>query len=238
MTEFVDYHNTDNGNATGVSLGKWLTTCGSAEELRAFFLNLDSAMKYIHDKGYFIESFDPDDIEILNNSISQVRFDLLDAMPDDFQIRRDIVKENIRLSAFLQIGIYANCLQYLRPEFLKSNFDDFAQFLPEGDIPYYRGVIERNASVYFTDFALEKKQRDLVALENEVNGNEKGKQLVKDNDVNSMFKNYDSMNSRVNDRIYKQLSSMSDGAFISFLVIPGVLLLISVVMIVIVLLAK
>ena len=223
MTEFVDYHNTDNGNATGVSLGKWLTTCGSAEELRAFFLNLDSAMKYIHDKGYFIESF---------------RFDLLDAMPDDFQIRRDIVKENIRLSAFLQIGIYANCLQYLRPEFLKSNFDDFAQFLPEGDIPYYRGVIERNASVYFTDFALEKKKRDLVALENEVNGNEKGKQLVKDNDVNSMFKNYDSMNSRVNDRIYKQLSSMSDGAFISFLVIPGVLLLISVVMIVIVLLAK
>ena len=47
------------------------------EELRTVFFNMDLAMKYIHEKGYCIKSFDLNEIEILNNSPKQVKFNTL-----------------------------------------------------------------------------------------------------------------------------------------------------------------
>lgn len=238
MEEF-NYHRADSRIKNDISLSSFLTSGEiDMERLRSLFINMDSAMKYIHNKGYFIDSFDPDDIHILNNSLAQIRFDELSAMPNDFVTKKAIVKENIKISSFLQIGIYANCLQYLNPSFLKSNFDDFAQFLPEGDVPYYRGIIERDASVYFSEYALEKRRRDLEALENELGGQEAGRALVKSTPAGALYQPGDTMNTKVNDNIYKQLANMSDAAFVSFLVIPCVLIIISIVMVVVTLLAK
>ena len=76
-----------------------------------------------------------------------------------------MIKEDIFNSSLIQVGIYSKSLKYLNPEFLKENFDDFPQFIPQGDVPYYRGVIQRGASVYFCEFALEKRKRDLEDLE-------------------------------------------------------------------------
>ena len=71
-------------------------------------------------------------------------------------------------------------MKYLNPDFVKENFDEFAQFIPSGDVPYYRGVIQRGASVYFCEFALEKRNRDLADLEKQLGeGDGKGKQLMK-----------------------------------------------------------
>ena len=135
-----------------ITLRDWLINYYNSGDLGLLFANLDSAMKYIHNKGYCIRSFNPRDVEILNNSLNQIRFNSLMLMPDDFSSRKSVVREDINKLVFLQIGIYAKCLNSLNPAFLKKNFNDFATFLPEDIVPYYRGVVERDASVYLVDY--------------------------------------------------------------------------------------
>lgn len=228
-------------NASHVTLGYWLSNYYRKGELLTLFANMDSAMKYIHSKGFCIGSFNPKDIEILNDSLSQIRFNNLMVMPTDFLERKDIVREDIKKSAFLQIGIHAGCLNCLRPDFLKSNFNDFVNFLPEDIVPYYKGVIERNASVYLGDFLNEKRKRDLVALEKEIDGvageTSTNKRFVKSNMAGHLLE-YDSMNSKVNDSIYKQLNNFSDSAFVSCLTIPTIVAILGVVLTIIILLLR
>lgn len=216
-----------NSNIESISLSSWVDSFHNEEEMREIFLNMDRAMKYIHDKGYCIGSFDPRKIDILNNSVNQIRFDDLLPMPVDLSERRKIIKDDIYNSSFIQIGLYSNCLNYLRRDFLKSNFDSFAQFLPVGDVPYYRGVIDRGASVYFCEYAMEKVNRDLIALENELAGQGVGKELVKGGNRNKY--NDVGINDRINDNIYKQISGKKDAAFISFLVFPTIMLVLGAV---------
>lgn len=114
--------------------------------------------------------------------------------------KRKIIKEDIYNSSFVQVGLYSNCLQYLNKTFLKSNFDDFSQFVPVGDVPYYRGVIDRGASVYFCEYAMEKVNRDLAAMEAEL--------AAEGKTSNTQRKKYDDtgINDRINDSIYKEIS--------------------------------
>jgi hypothetical protein len=148
-------------NNERIKLSDWLKLGHTDEEIRLAFFSMDCTMKYLHQKGYAIETFRPEEIEILNDSVDEIKYNTLVALdPSD----RERVHNDIYRSAFLQVGIYTNCLNYMKPQFLKDNFDSFATFLPEGDEPYYRGIIERGASVYFSDFALEKEKRDYMAL--------------------------------------------------------------------------
>lgn len=213
-----------------VSLGNWVSSFRTDDELREAFLNIDRAMKYVHEHGYCVKSFDPNEIEILNNSLNQIKFNKLLEMPNEIPVQSELVKEDIYRSSFIQIGIYTKCLPYLDPKFLKSNFDSFATFLPEGDVPYYRGVIERGASVYFCEYALEKKKRDLKALENEVGGQATGmgRQLVKSNGQSL----YDDtrINDAINDNIYSQINKKTDAAFVNFLIYPTIVMLLGVVL--------
>ena len=56
-----------------ITLNDWLPG-KSDEELRDAFISMDQTMKYIHDHGYFIQSFDPNEIEFLHHSIHQVKY--------------------------------------------------------------------------------------------------------------------------------------------------------------------
>ena len=53
-----------------MSLDSWIKSFRDEEEMREIFLNMDRAMKYLHDRGYCVKSFDPRNIFILNNSVS------------------------------------------------------------------------------------------------------------------------------------------------------------------------
>lgn len=221
----------NNGNMNSniyesISLSAYIDSFRDEEEMREIFLNMDRAMKYIHDRGYCVRSFNPKDIEILNNSVNQIRFAELLPLPDDYNQKKKYIKEDIYNSSFVQIGLYANCLSYLQRDFLKSNFDKFAQFLPEGDVPYYRGVIDRGASVYFCEYAMEKANRDFVALEQELAGEGASKMPTRTN--RSMFDDL-GINDKINDKIYKQISGKSDAAFISFLLFPTAILVLSAI---------
>lgn len=216
-----------------INLLEWVSyTSASDENLRDVFLNMDRAMKYVHDRGYCIKSFDPREIEILNYSVNQIRFKTLLEMPKDYTYRKELKQEDIFNSSCLQIGLYTHSLPYLKKEFLKSNFEEFAKSLPADDVPYYRGVIERGATIYLCEWDLEKRKRDLEKLDQEVSGGEgKGRQLVKSNGLSTLDPS--AVNDKINDKIYKQLNSITDAAFISFLIFPTMLLVLGIVALII-----
>ena len=214
-----------NGYASeSTSLDSWIKSFRDEEEMREIFLNMDRAMKYLHDRGYCVKSFDPRNIYILNNALDQIKLDII-PLPEDYALKKQYIKEDIYNSSFIQIGLYSKCLPYLKKDFLKSNFDRFSEFLPEGDIPYYRGVIDRGASVYFCEYAMEKANRDLANLEKELAGEGMGLSVPKPKnamgDVN--------VNTRINDGIYKQLSGKREAAFVSLLLFPTALLVVGVI---------
>ena len=151
-------------------------------------------------------------------------------MPLDFSSQKDLVRDNIFLSAVLQIGIYANCLQYFQGEaitYLKQNFGDFSIFLPEEDIPYYRGVIERGASVYLSSYVGERKKRDLNNLDQQINdeGSGKGKTLVKTNGTSLTAEDLVPQNIAELQDVYRNLSK-KDAAFARALIYPILILLV------------
>ena len=170
----VDLESDNNTN----TLSNWLSKEHSQDELRRVFINMDMAMKYIHEKRYCIKSFSPKEIEIINNSLDQIKYNTLLEMPNNMYDQKELIKEDIYSSAFLQIGAYLNnnsmkythqsidqFLDTLKPQFLKENFDSFSTFLPESDVAYYRGVVQRGVSVYLNEYVNEKSNRDLIALQ-------------------------------------------------------------------------
>lgn len=200
------------------SLLEWVGMHRSEESLKKVFLNMDIALKYIHDHGYCIEVFYPTQIEILNNDPSYIQFDHLIELSSDPINRKQNIKEDLFRSALVQIGIYTNTLKSLTPSFLREHFDELSRFIPEGDVPYYRGVVQRGASVYLSEYAAEKAKRDLEQLNKELQGEDGIK------NVPSHFESEPLTNDKINDAIYKQINGMKDVAFISYLLIPTIIL--------------
>lgn len=203
------------------TLQEWFKDSHSEEEKRELFLYLDFAMKYVHDRGYCVLTFNPSEIEILNNSIKQVKFNTLLKMPeDDLAYQNRLKDEDIFNSAAVQVLLYSKFPLNTKTDFLKEHFDDFVTFIPESDSRYYRGVIQDGASVYFTEFELERVRREEEQLEKElsdlpnqnIDDEKKKKQaLVK------MF-----TNDKINNTIYKKINVVQESAFINVLLYPTV----------------
>ncbi len=190
------------------------------EEMRELFLNMDIALKYIHDHHYCIEVFHPSKIKVLNNMPDHIQFDELMELPYDNSTQKDMIREDIFHSAFIQIGIYTNTLKSLTPSFLKENFDDIARFLPEGDVPYYRGVVQRGASVYFSEYAVEKMKRDYEALEQQVaDSNSSNNTIAFHPEISSLS------NDKINDSIYRKINGLKDSAFVYHILLPFLLII-------------
>ncbi|MBQ8132523.1 MAG: hypothetical protein IJ193_08540, partial [Bacilli bacterium] len=213
----------DNQNRIdSVSLSEWYQEGHTDEEVREVFLYLDSAMKYIHDRGYCVKSFHPDKINILNGSTHQIMFDTILQMPNrtrDDQITQDKYKrEDVFNSSVLQIGLYSSCLPYLNENVVKEHFDELASSLPETDAPYYRGVIERGAFVYFTDYEKERLKRERDKMEQEMEKEFGSKESLPIS--NSNPKELDSMfsNEKINSKIYRQINR--EAAFLRFAIYP------------------
>ena len=162
-------------NYESIPLDLWIMNHPKEEDIRTVFINMDIALKYIHEHGYCIEVFYPSEIEILNNELDHIQFKKLIELSRDPAIKQQMIKEDLFNSALMQIGLYfysdglglsINTILYnLKPEILKENFDAYSQVIPEGDTPYYRGIILRGATVYLCEFVQEKNNRELQELE-------------------------------------------------------------------------
>ncbi len=221
-----------NSNSNNISMTTLLEWCGKhnkEEEMRSVFLNMDRTLKYIHEHGYCIESFSPTDIYILNDKDDYIQFRKLVELSSDLEIRKKMIQEDIFKSSIIQLSMYGNIsLNTLNIDFLKENFDSFTIFLPNDDVAYYRGVIQRGASVYFCEFALEKRKRDLEMLSQEV-GNVSEEEKEK---VNAPVTDDELTNKKVNDLIYRQINGLRDAAFINLLIVPLVMVGILIVFII------
>lgn len=258
VINFSDYKQVNiKDRADGITLEEWFQGLHDDDELREAFINMDLAMKFIHEnKDCCIKSFDPKEIRILNNSLKQIKFNTLLKMPKDDYDKKELVKEDIYSAAFLQIAAYMNnvstntyndhsitdFLANMKPDFLRQNFDSFTTFIPEKDVPYYRGVIQRGASVYFSSFVAEQKKRDLIALEKEVDGGmgqsssntatntkQSGKSLIKSNGHWSGDSLIDD-NSAINSRIYGGPENMDVAAFTKAYVLPIIMIIMGIVL--------
>ena len=219
-------------NYESIPLDLWIMNHPKEEDIRTVFINMDIALKYIHEHGYCIEVFYPSEIEILNNELDHIQFKKLIELSRDPAIKQQMIKEDLFNSALMQIGLYfysdglglsINTILYnLKPEILKENFDAYSQVIPEGDTPYYRGIILRGATVYLCEFVQEKNNRELQELE---------KQLAPDDQKNFepvQIKKVPS-NNKVNDNIYRQINGLRDAAFISVLTIPTVIIIVMII---------
>ena len=218
----------DTSNNT-VTLSEWVNGHHSEDEMRSIFLNMDRALKYIHDHGYCIDVFYPTEINVLNNDDNYVQFRRLVELSKQYDIAKEMMREDIFRSALIQIGMYSNSFKYLTPEFLRENFDSFAEFIPNDDVPYYRGVVQRGASVYLCEYTQEKSKRDLEDLEKQLGD------IDNNNKIGSVTNtNEDITNRKVNDLIYRQISGINENAaFLNILIIPVIgLIIIVLVMIV------
>lgn len=211
-------------NVDSIRLDDWINHHHSEEELKELFLNMDVALKYIHEHDYCIEEFYPTKIEVLNHSLKQIQFKKIMQLPKDSFLKNQYIGEDIFNSSLIQIGIYSGTLDQLKPEFLKVNFDSFSEFIPNDMIPYYRGVVQRGATIYLCDYSSERIKRDVDQLEQELSGagESVGNQLVKDNGHNIGVGPIS--NDKINDQIYRQINGMKDSAFIRVLVIPTMIL--------------
>ena len=211
-----------------VSLDEWLNFNAREDERREIFVNMDKALKYIHEHGFCISVFYPSEIEVLNEKIDHIKFSQLMPLPFNDKERKIMINEDIFRSTLIQIGIYSNTLKYLTPDFLKDNFDSFVQFLPASDVPYYRGIVQRGATVYFSDYVNEKTNRDLADLESQLGedsgrDSSNGKALTKSSGFRVGIEPIN--NNSINDKIYRQINGLNDSAFISSLIVPTIILI-------------
>ena len=72
-----------NDSIESVTLLEWVNKHHSDEEMRSVFLNMDRALKYIHDHGYCIDVFYPTEINVLNDDDKYIQFKKLVELSKD-----------------------------------------------------------------------------------------------------------------------------------------------------------
>ncbi len=153
-------------------------------ELQKMFLSLDRKMQLYHEHNYVILSFGVQDIVIYSmvDDNGEYQYDVDFKKTEQRSQSEDIsqsVQKNIFYASCLAVGVYNDCLSYINPEnptFLKDNFNMFAENMPTEVVPYYRGVIERGASVYLSMFVEEKQKRDLSQMMQEMEAEKKAEE--------------------------------------------------------------
>ena len=213
----------------GIKLRDWFRQETNEEQLKKLFYNMSSTMKYIHSYDYYISNFNPSEIEINNlEKLSPIQYNQLNKMSEEDD--QSIIQRDIFVLALMQVGVYTNTLENINAQFIKENFNEFEVFLPEDDVPYLRGVIQRNSPVYYCDFINEKNNREIEKLEKEagVSVGENGGMGIQKKKATAIGT---AMADKETAKLYSGLEE-KQAAFTSFLILPlamiwlGLLLLI------------
>lgn len=215
----------------GVKLKDWVSSNSNIENMRKLNYNMSKTMKYIHEKGYCIKTFNLKQIEILNlETLSPIQFNtLIKPKSSDFEIMK---QDDIYNLAFMQIGLYSGILDNLNPRFLKENFKEFEIFLPEEDIPYYRGIITRGSRVYYFEYVDEKNRRDIIKLQEETNSSNGRMASFQKSKATAVGR---AMADKKTRELYSSIDK-PEAAFVSFLILPIAMIVLVIILSVIALL--
>lgn len=214
----------------GMKLRDWLKYESNEEQMQKLFYNMSTTMKYIHSYDYYINNFNPSEIEINNSqTLSPIQFNQLNKMENDDDA--DLINKNIYILALMQVGVYTHTLDTLNAQFVKNNFQEFEVFLPEDDVAYLRGVIQRNMPVYYCDYVNENNKKKIENLEQEAGidqGVSKGVgiQKTKATSIGVAFADKDTK------KLYSVLDD-KQAAFTGFLILPLVMILLGMIILLI-----
>lgn len=155
-----------------MNMQEYFYTYPSNDRRQKMFSGFHGTMKFLHENGYVSENMHPSMIIVLDEDAKHIRIVRIAKMPDDMDMaeRKRLVQEDIKNAVIVQIGLFTGTLPYLRGNrdgilnFFKEHFDEIAQFFPEGDAPYYRGVLN-GAVVYYCDFFIKKKEIEFNNLQ-------------------------------------------------------------------------
>ncbi len=220
-----------NNDTNVTSVQEWIQFNTSEDDFKELFFNMGMTMKFLHEKGYCIKTFNLGEIEVLNDSVKLIRYKTLLKMPDDKNYHEELIHEDVYNSAFMQVSLYTNC-NNLNPHFLKNNFDSFETFLPEDDCGYYRGILKNGSNIYYSDYVFEKKKRQTLELNKQVNS-EGGRGYTKTNGSSSVEEVDEELfdkekiikeNFNINKLIYNTLFRLNSRAFSNYIVYPLILL--------------
>lgn len=222
----------------GLNLKEWLETNHEVESRQKLFYNMSRTMNYIHDRDYYIKSFNLKEIEILNpEKLSPIRYDTVVRMPKEY--KDQIIREDIYNLAFIQISAFANIkIENLKPIYLKENFSEFQKYLPQMDVPYLQGIIERGAGIYYYEYIDKRSEQELERLQRETDSeindssrtisNSLGIQKTKTTAVGKSMVDSDTK------KLYGDLVDTKQAAFVSFLIFPVSLILLGVILVMVV----
>ena len=163
------------------TLDEYTKTYHNNDEYTRLFYVMDSTMKYIHGKGYYVINFNPKNIVVgvTNNNEDYVNFKSIDVMDDDITNK---INNNIYNLAFLEVGLLSETLEHLRPDFLKQNFSQFKIFIPENLVNYYQMILVNQGHTYLCDYIEIKNKQEITKLNKaleEEGGSSKGRSYVK-----------------------------------------------------------
>lgn len=206
----------------GVKLKKWLEYNQDDEKSQQVFYNMSNTMKYIHEHGYCIKTFNLNEIEILDlEKLNPIQYNTVIKMNNENEY--ELMREDIYNLAFMQIGIYTNTLNILKPQFLKEEFDSFIPLLPERDIPYFRGIVERGANVYYSDFVDAKREQEISGLQqNTTESRSNSLQKKKVTAAGVAFANKET------EKLYSEIEK-TEAAYINFLIYPIIMVVIGMI---------
>lgn len=208
-----------------VTLKDWLRQPHTMEEYQSLFMVMDMTMHYIHNKGYGIltkkgrdgyPELDTSRVRILDGKVPRVFFPDIDVVEPSYQ--KQLVHDNIYSNAYTAIKAYSNFNEELNHRFLKENFKEFELFLPEDDIPYYRGIIERDASVYYAEYVQKRIEKQIEKEEGVLQGEARSNSLSKSTEIGKAIASQ-----------YSQLDSSNIAAFVHLYIFPAIIIFLSLI---------
>lgn len=206
-----------------VTLKDWLRQSHTTEEYQSLFLVMDMTMHYIHNKGYGIltkrgrdgyPELDTNKVRIMTGGNLRVLFSDIDVVDPNYQ--KQLVRDNIYSNAYTAIKAYSNFNEELNHKFLKDNFKEFELFLPEEDIPYYRGIIERDASVYYAEYVQKRLEKEIEKEGGALAGQARGNSLSKSTEIGRAIASQ-----------YSQLDNNNVAAFVHLYIFPAIIVSLS-----------
>ena len=208
------------------TLREWLSSNQSTDRLRQLNYNMSNVMKDIHNRKVYIRTFNLGQISLDDENLYPIQFESIDKSDD---IERD-KKNNIYNLSFMFIGLHTGMLNDLNPQFLKDNFDQFAVFLPKEDVEYYSGIVTKGYRNYYSDYIDELRRTAVehnVGASNSASTNSNAKS-------NEMVKSKQFAKSTAVGRAYKELYE-NKAAFVNYLIIPIIFIVIALVVVLILL---
>lgn len=148
------------------TLRQYLTYHKDFDEINQIFINLDSQMKYLHQKGYCILDLNSDTILLesdkANSNIDQNTFmfsSIIRSTNRDQDFSNNIVDlTKLAIGAFISVENGFCDYSQLSTNYIKRYFGEIAFYLPNKE--YFANIIVDNKMSYYSDYVQAKSDKN------------------------------------------------------------------------------